>query len=134
MADLSQFDPNSISNPNHSIFGLPFNEDDSRVVILPVPWEVTVSYETGTARTPEHILTESRKVELRDADMKDGWRNGFYMRRPDKKVLMKSDYLRKEAELYINYISQGEEVGDNKFMCKALKEVNNGSVFLNQWA
>ena len=55
------------------------------------------------------------------------------MRTPDKKILMKSDYLRKEAELYINYISQGEIVGENKFMCKSLKEINQGSLFLNDW-
>jgi agmatinase len=55
------------------------------------------------------------------------------MREHDRKVLLKSDYLRKEAELYINYISQGEEVENNKFMCKTLKEVNEGSLFLNNW-
>lgn len=133
MADLSLFDPNSISNPNNNIFGLPSTEDESRVVILPVPWEVTVSYETGTARAPEHILRESLKVELFDQDVKDGWRQGFYMREPDRKVLMKSDYLRKEAELYIKYVAEGELVADNKFMTKTLKEVNAGSVFLNEW-
>ena len=51
----------------------------------------------------------------------------------DKKILLKSDYLRKEAELYINYISQGENIEKNKFMCKTLKEVNEGSLFLNKW-
>jgi agmatinase len=55
------------------------------------------------------------------------------MREHDRKVLLKSDYLRKEAELYINYISQGELVENNKFMCKTLKEVNEGSLFLNNW-
>jgi agmatinase len=51
----------------------------------------------------------------------------------DKKILLKSDYLRKEAELYINYISQGDKVDNNKFMSKTLVEVNEGSEFLNQW-
>ena len=46
---------------------------------------------------------------------------------------MKSDYLRKEAELFIDYISKGEEVSANQFMCKTLKEVNEGGVFLNNW-
>lgn len=46
---------------------------------------------------------------------------------------MKSDYLRKEAELYINYIAHGEQVEDNKFMSKTLKEVNAGSWFINNW-
>ena len=133
MTDISQFDPNSVGNPNNNIFGLPFAEEDARLVIVPVPWEVTVSYRAGTARAPEHVFKASLQVDLFDPDYKDVWRQGFYMRNCDKKVLMKSDYLRREAELYINYISEGEDVNDNKFMCKTLKEVNAGSNFLNNW-
>ncbi len=133
MSDLSTFDPNSVGNPNNNIFGLPFTEAESRLVILPIPWEVTVSYKPGTARAPDHIFTASLQVDLFDPEVKDGWKQGYFMREPNKKILIKSDYLRKEAELYINYISQGEVVGDNKFMCKSLKEINAGSNFLNDW-
>ena len=133
MTDLSQFDPNGVGNPNNNIFGLPFSEEEARLVILPIPWEVTVSYNAGTARAPEHIFTASLQVDLFDPDIKDAWKQGFFMRPTDKKVLMKSDYLRKEAELYINYISQGEIVAENKFMCKSLKDINEGSNFLNNW-
>lgn len=133
MTDLSKFDPNSVGNPDNNIFGLPFTEEEARLVILPIPWEVTVSYNAGTARAPEHIFNSSLQVDLYDADVKDGWKQGFYMRPYDKKVLVKSDYLRKEAELYINYISHDEVVEENKFMCKSLKEINEGSIFLNNW-
>ncbi len=133
MADLSNFDPNSVGNPDNNIFGLPFTEDDARLVILPVPWEVTVSYNAGTARAPDHIFKSSLQVDLFDPDIKDAWKEGFFMRTPDQKVLTKSDYLRKEAELYINYISRGERLEDNKFMTKSLREINEGSVFLNDW-
>ncbi len=133
MVDLSTFDPNSVGNPNNNIFGLPFTEEDARLVILPIPWEVTVSYNGGTARAPDHIFTASLQVDLFDPEYTDAWKQGFFMRSPDKKILMKSDYLRKEAELYINYIAQGEPVEDNKFMCKTLKEINHGSLFLNDW-
>ncbi len=133
MTDLSKFNPDAVGNPNNNIFNLPFAEEDARLVILPVPWEVTVSNNAGTARAPEHILNASLQVDLLDADYKDEWRKGFYLRPSDKKVQMKSDYLRKEAELYINYIAQGEIVADNKFMCKTLKEINAGSNFLNDW-
>ena len=119
--------------PNNNIFGLPFSEEDAALVFLPVPWEVTVSYTAGTARAAEHICKASLQVDLIDIDVKDGWRQGFYMRDIDKKILMKSDYLRKEAELLINYIAQGEVIDDNKFMCRTLKEVNAGSIFLNNW-
>lgn len=133
MADLSNFDHNGVGNPNNNIFGLPFSEEDARLIIFPVPWEVTVSYTPGTARAPDHILKASLQVDLFDPDIKDAWREGFYMLPSDVKILTKSDYLRKEAELYINYISQGERIEENKFMLKTLNDINKGSIFLNDW-
>ena len=133
MSDAHLFDPNSVGNINNNIFGLPFTEEESRLVILPIPWEVTVSYNAGTARAPDHIFTASLQVDLYDPEVKDAWRQGIFMRPTDKKLLTKSDYLRKEAELYINYISQGEAILDSKFMCKSLREINEGSLYMNEW-
>jgi agmatinase len=133
MFDLSNYDPNSVSNPNNNIFGLPTTEETARLIILPVPWEVTVSYGSGTSRAPEAILKSSLQVDLFDADTPDGWKQGFFMRQPDRKVLMKSDYLRKEAELYIDYISKGEDIYANQFMTKTWKDINEGSIYLNNW-
>lgn len=133
MADLTGFDPNSVGNPNNNIFGLPFTEEEARLVILPVPWEVTVSYNAGTARAPDHIFKASLQVDLYDPDAVDAWKQGYFMRQPDQKILTRSDYLRKEAELYIHYISQGDAVCDNKFMIKTLKDINAGSEILNDW-
>ena len=133
MVDLSNYDPNSVSNPENNIFGLPFTEEEARIVIVPVPWEVTVSYNAGTARAAEHIFKASLQVDLFDAELRDAWKKGIYMRHTDKKILMKSDYLRKEAELYIDYISKGEILENNKFMCNGLKEINEGSRLLNNW-
>ena len=133
MNDLSKFDVNGPSNPRNNIFGLPFTEDEARLVILPVPWEVTVSYGAGTSRAIEHIIRASMQVDLYDVETDDAWRQGLYMRPLDKKILMKSDYLRKEAELYINFTSKGEVVERNSFMCKSLKEINEGSAWLNKW-
>jgi agmatinase len=133
MTDLSNFDPNIVSNPNNNIFGLPTSEDDARLIIVPVPWEVTVSYGSGTARAPEAILKASLQVDLFDPEVPEGWKQGYYMRPIDRKLLMKSDYLRKEAELYIDYISHGEDVNANQFMFKTMRDVNEGGNFLNTW-
>lgn len=133
MTDLSHFDPNAASNPNNNIFGLPFTEEDARLVILPVPWEVTVSYNAGTARAADHIFKASMQVDLFDPDSTEAWKQGFFMRPPDKKILLKSDYLRKEAELYIDYISHGEILEKNLFMCKSLRDINEGGIYLNKW-
>lgn len=131
--DLTHFDTDSVANPNNGIFGLPFAEKDSSLIILPVPWEVTVSYKAGTARVAERICHASMQVDLFDDDYPEGWKQGIFLRESDKNILMKSDYLRKEAELYINYITEGEQLCDNKFMQKVLREINEGSEFLNDW-
>ena len=55
-------------------------------------------------------MRASLQVDLFDPDVPNGWREGFYMRHTDQKILLKSDYLRKEAELYIDYISKGDVV------------------------
>lgn len=133
MTDLSKFDSNGPSNPKNNIFGLPFTEDEARLVILPIPWEVTVSYGAGTSRSCEHVFHASMQVDLHDGETDNAWKKGLYMRQPDKKILMKSDYLRKEAELYINFTSKGEVLEKNSFMCKSLKEINEGSANLNKW-
>ncbi|MFT4023951.1 MAG: agmatinase family protein [Flavihumibacter sp.] len=131
--DLSTYDANSLGNPAYNLFGLPVTEPDARLVIVPVPWEVTVSYSAGTARAAENIRKASRQVDLYDARYHDMWRKGFYLREADKKILLKSDYLRKEAEIYIDYISSGEQLEKNNFMCRSLREINEGSQFLNNW-
>ena len=133
MADLSKFDVNAVGNPDNNIFGLPFTEEESMVILLPVPWEVTVSCNPGTARCIEHIFKASTQVDLLDTNVPEGWQKGFFMKETDKKILMKSDYLRKEAELYIDFISHGQDVKNNKFMTKSLKEINEGSAMLNKW-
>jgi agmatinase len=133
MADLTKFDINAAANPHNNIFGLPFTEEDARLIIFPVPWEVTVSYGAGTARSSEHILKASLQIDLFDPETPDAWKEGFYQRPINPKVLLKSDFLRKEAELYIDFVSKQEEVNANAFMCKSLKDINEGSAFLNKW-
>ncbi|UAY54700.1 agmatinase family protein [Arachidicoccus terrestris] len=134
MVDLSNFDPNSVGNPENGLFGLPFNNvEDSGLVILPVPWEVTVSYGSGAARAIEPILKASLQIDLFDPDYGNTWQKGFFMMDLDKKILTKSDYLRKEAELFVDYICHGDEVGKNNFMCKSIRDINEGGIYLNTW-
>ncbi len=130
---LDQFDPNSVGLQSNNIFGLPFNEDSASVVLLPVPWEVTVSYRPGTARGPEHIFESSMQVDLYDADVTDGWKQGFYMLPVDRNIRKKSDYLRQCAELIISHLMEGGKVEDNEQLAGKLAEVNGGGVMLFKW-
>ena len=63
MTNLSKFDVNGPGNPENTIFGLPFTEEDAAVVLLSVPWEVTVSCGCGASRSPEFICKASTQVD-----------------------------------------------------------------------
>ena len=61
--EIGRFDPGGPASAE-SLWGLPFDVDDAALVIVPVPWEVTVSYGTGTAEAPSAILVASTQVDL----------------------------------------------------------------------
>ncbi|MCB0700594.1 MAG: agmatinase family protein [Chitinophagales bacterium] len=133
MADLSGFDPNSVGLKSNTIFGLPFTEEDAQLVLLPVPWEATVSYRDGTSRGPEHIFEASLQVDLYDPDVPDAWKKGIYMPPIDKEVKMKSDYKRQCAELIIRHLEDGGIVEENEHLSGKLREVNEGSEWMINW-
>jgi agmatinase len=126
MADLSNFDPNSVGLKSNNIFGLPFKEHEATLVLLPVPWEVTISYRDGTSRGPENIYSASMQIDLYDPDVVDGWKKGFHMLPIDKIIRKKSDYLRQCAELIISHLVEGGVVEENEQLTGKLAEVNAG--------
>lgn len=133
MSATPKFDPNSVGLKSNNIFGLPFSEEESALVLLPVPWEVTVSYRTGTARGPENIFNAAMQVDLYDPDVEGGWEKGFHMLPIDKIIRGKSDYLRQCAELIISHMTEGGSVDDNVQLCKKMTEINNGGRMLRDW-
>lgn len=132
-SDLNNFDPNSVGLKSNNIFGLPFKEADAAVVLLPVPWEVTVSYRNGTSRGPENIFEASMQVDLYDPDVPNGWQKGFYMRPIDNNIKKKSDFLRQCAELIISHLIDGGVVAENQQLSEKLDKVNEGSLMLKNW-
>lgn len=133
MSHTPEFDPNSVGLKSNNIFGLPFSEEQSQLILLPVPWEVTVSYRTGTARGPENVFNAAMQVDLYDPDVKDGWKKGFHMLPVDKNIRTKSDYLRQCVELIISYMVEGGDVADNVQLTEKLVEINNGGKMLLDW-
>lgn len=54
-----------------NLFGLPYSPETASIIIVPVPWEVTVSYGSGTAAAPEAILHASVQVDLAQKDISE---------------------------------------------------------------
>ena len=73
------FDPNAAAAADSGVFGLPSTEADARVILLPVPFDVTTSYGKGTAGGPAAILEASRQVDLFDLDTGRPYEAGVFM-------------------------------------------------------
>jgi agmatinase len=74
------FDPNAPAQPGSGIFGLPHEEAEALVVLVPVPWEATTSYGGGAAEGPRAIFDASRQVDLFDLDVDRPYQHGIHMR------------------------------------------------------
>jgi len=124
-------DINSKASSDDGIFGLPFSESECKVVYLPVPWDVTTSYQAGTNKGPKAILMASEQIDFFDWDFKDAYAQGLYLRKEDKKIVALNKKLRAHAEKII--ASPDEKIKKNKELQKSLKLVNAGSETLNEW-
>ncbi len=80
------------------LFGLPFDTENAKVVIVPVPWEATVTYGAGTANGPGAILKASRQVDFFMRDIPDAWELGVAMQDVPVKLKVESDRVRNLAE------------------------------------
>lgn len=128
---IAAFDPNSPGDPNSSIYGLPFTCDEADTVVVPVPWDVTVSYSDGTANGPEAIFEASFQVDLYDPYVKDAWKSGIAIDELPVRVKAKSEELREKAKLYIDAIINGEDPEQKPELKAILNAVNAACVELN---
>ena len=122
---INSFDPNAPAAED-SLFGLPFGEDDADLIIIPVPWEVTVSYSAGTARGPEAIFNASKQVDLHLKDIKDAWKMGIHMLPVPHKLIEENIKYRDLAAQYIKWLESEteEKIPDElKIIPKAVNEV-----------
>jgi agmatinase len=135
---INRFDINGPAS-NDSIFGLPFDENQAEVIVLPVPWEVTVSYTAGTAAAPAAIKKASLQVDLFDPYIKDAWKLGIWMAPINAELNRKSGQFRAQAEAYLESFENGKSTDASPLpeinkACLAMVELvkNETLHYLNQ--
>ena len=111
---IASFDPNAPGDVAGGLFGLPFTPEEAQVVVVPVPWEVTVSYRAGTAEGPAAIHEASLQVDLYDPDLPDAWKLGLAMEEIDETIAAASRNLRPQAADYIAWVEEGQPEGGLK--------------------
>lgn len=130
---IANFDPNGVGDVSGGLFGLPFNVNEADVVIIPVPWEVTVSYSAGTAQGPRAVKDASPQLDLFDPNIKDAWKLGLAMEEVPYIWENASEELRKKAEEYINWLEAGSPEQDKAKYESLATEVTAKGEELLQW-
>ena len=80
------FDPNGAAIEGSGIFGLPYFEDESEIVLIHVPWEATVSCGGGCSYGPEAILEASMYTELFIPKFGSFYEKGIHMRPVNSRI------------------------------------------------
>ncbi|CAN5607214.1 agmatinase family protein [soil metagenome] len=96
---IEKFDINGPGTEG-KIFGLPYSIELSKLVIIPIPWEATVTYGTGTANAPDAILKSSRQIDFFLREIPDAWKLGIAMLPVPIEIKNESDRLRLLVDQY----------------------------------
>jgi agmatinase len=131
-AFLHDFDPDGVGAAG-SLFGLPFEPENAQLVIIPVPWEVTVSYSAGTANGPATILKASAQVDLYQGDIHEAWRYGIAMLPIPGAIAESSKALRDKAAHYIAELETGRITETSPEAKALLATIDAGCEAMVQW-
>lgn len=128
--ELKDFDPNGTGIDNGNYFGLPFTPEQSDLVLLSVPWDVTASYGGGAAYGPDAIIGASIQLDLYDPVNPGAWRRGIGTIPVDYSIQESSILMREEARKVMRHLESGKSLGDS-INNRRINMVNERSAQLN---
>lgn len=123
------FDPSAAARPDSGIFGLYDTPESARVVLVPVPFEATVSYGGGTSKGPAAILEASRQVDLFDLETGRPYEAGIAMLPEPEQVRAWGEQARALAAPVI----EAGGPGDDPALLEACAKVDALGDQVNEW-
>ncbi|WP_418185980.1 agmatinase family protein [Aliarcobacter vitoriensis] len=99
---------------------------EASLILIPVPWEATVSFGEGTAKAPDNIKLASHQLDLENYHYIKPYTAGIAMLETDKYVLKLSNKTRKKALKVIDALECGENCKkDLKYVNELSRVINN---------
>lgn len=129
---IRSFNPNAAGLLDNDIFGLPFTAEEADIVIIPVPWEVTVSYGSGASQGPLHVNECSFQVDLFHPEYPELWKAGIVMDVLPEQLDLRGAELRSRAEELIERIEDGADIESDGALKAAQHEINEACESMNQ--
>lgn len=127
---MTTFNPNDPGMANGNYFALPYNTEESEIVIITAPWDVTTSYRPGTSDGPEAIMAASLQVDLFDVNVPEAWEIKIGTDPAEPSMAKKNKKYRKMAEKVIAHLEEG---GDPAELDNIIGEINTASAELNSF-
>lgn len=128
---IDRFDPSQPGAADASIYGLPFSAEESEFIILPAPWEVTVSYGSGASDGPEAIFDASFQVDLLHQEFPDLWKQGIFMDDAPQHWKENSALYKNMAQPIIEALESGEDIEKKPELLTDLSKINEVSAQFN---
>lgn len=119
-----EFNPSGVGINNGHFIGLPYEEEESDIVLISVPWDVTVSFGEGTSTGAKNILECSPQLDLYDEDAPNIWKRGIYLRPLEREDLSWNEQYRNRAKEYIQFLERGGEIEEDQAMQNMLSSIN----------
>lgn len=129
---IKDFDVNALGLVNGNYFGLPFTPEESRLVLLSVPWDVTASYGGGSCYAPDAIIEASPQLDFYDPLFPQGWRQGIGTIPIAYNFQEVSTLMREEALRVMRHLERGGKESDTN-TARRIERINNASEKLNQY-
>lgn len=118
---MKPFDHNGPGLPG-SLFGLPVMLEEAQLVVLPIPWDVTVSYQDGTSQAPQHILQASRQLDLYHPRIKEAWKLKAAMAPIPQNLLSENQITRSLAVKHVQALD--ESASDPTVLASKINEAS----------
>jgi agmatinase len=113
--------------------------EEASLVLVPVPWEATVSYGEGTALAPDAMRLSSHQLDVETFHYIKPYTAGIAMLETDKKLLKLSNKARKKAlkvidalengkksKKALNFVNEASDTLNNAVYEKSIEQLNNG--------
>jgi agmatinase len=125
-----KFDPNG-PGIQGQLFGLPFTPETAELIVVPVPWEVTVSYHGGASLGPAAILDASTQVDLFMKDIPEAWKLGISMLPIPQGMEQESARLRELAGQYLSRLdANGVVAAEEPLLQKINESCENLNIYI----
>ena len=127
------FDPNAAAVAGSGIFGLPCSAEEAQIIIIPVEWELTTSYNRGTVDGPAAVMEASLQVDLCHHDYPDLWRKGIWMDTFPAELRQLHDALIPASDAIIEGIESGDAASHPENYGKAYAAIKEGTEKMTAW-